>query len=332
MTSQIISSDNQIFQQIKKLLHSAKSKIATSINTQMVKVYFEIGRIIVEYEQQGKEKAEYGKATLKILSKKLTKEFGRGFSERNLEYMRKFYLCYSISQTASAEFKLSWSHYVLLIHLDDLSRKFYEIETVKSHWGVRELDRQISSQLFERLAISKNDAEISKLSSEGQIIENPDDIIKEPYVLEFLDLEHKKYSENELETKIIDNLEHFLLELGTGFAFVGRQKRFSFENKHFYVDLVFHNRLLKCFVLIDLKIGEITHQDLGQMQMYVNYYDRFEKLPEENPTIGILLCKKKNKTVVEMTLPEKSNIYAKEYQLYLPTKKQLEEQINKVIK
>ena len=332
MTSQIISSDNQIFQQIKKLLHSAKSKIATSINTQMVKVYFEIGRIIVEYEQQGKEKAEYGKATLKILSKKLTKEFGRGFSERNLEYMRKFYLCYSISQTASAEFKLSWSHYVLLIHLDDLSRKFYEIETVKSHWGVRELDRQISSQLFERLAISKNDAEISKLSSEGQIIENPDDIIKEPYVLEFLDLEHKKYSENELETKIIDNLEHFLLELGTGFAFVGRQKRLSFENKHFYVDLVFHNRLLKCFVLIDLKIGEITHQDLGQMQMYVNYYDRFEKLPEENPTIGILLCKKKNKTVVEMTLPEKSNIYAKEYQLYLPTKKQLEEQINKVIK
>jgi len=332
MTSQIISSDNQIFQQIKKLLHSAKSKIATSINTQMVKVYFEIGRIIVEYEQQGKEKAEYGKATLKILSKKLTKEFGRGFSERNLEYMRKFYLCYSISQTASAEFKLSWSHYVLLIHLDDLSRKFYEIETMKSHWGVRELDRQISSQLFERLAISKNDAEISKLSSEGQIIENPDDIIKEPYVLEFLDLEHKKYSENELETKIIDNLEHFLLELGTGFAFVGRQKRFSFENKHFYVDLVFHNRLLKCFVLIDLKIGEITHQDLGQMQMYVNYYDRFEKLPEENPTIGILLCKKKNKTVVEMTLPEKSNIYAKEYQLYLPTKKQLEEQINKVIK
>ncbi len=332
MTSQIISSDNQIFQQIKKLLHSAKRKIATSINTQMVKVYFEIGRIIVEYEQQGKEKAEYGKATLKILSKKLTKEFGRGFSERNLEYMRKFYLCYSISQTASAEFKLSWSHYVLLIHLDDLSRKFYEIETVKSHWGVRELDRQISSQLFERLAISKNDAEISKLSSEGQIIENPDDIIKEPYVLEFLDLEHKKYSENELEEKIIDNLEHFLLELGKGFSFLGRQKRFSFENDHFYIDLVFYNRLLKCFVLIDLKLDKLKHQDLGQMQMYVNYYDRFEKLPEENPTIGILLCKEKNKAVVEMTLPEKSNIYAKEYQLYLPTKKQLEEQINKVIK
>ena len=331
--SQIISKqDSKIFSQIKELLQSAKSKIATSINTYMVQTYFEVGKIIVEHEQEGKEKAEYGKETLKILSRKLTKEFGRGFSQRNLEYMRKFYLCYSISQTLSAGFKLSWSHYVLLINLDELSRKFYEIEAVKNHWGVRELDRQISSQLFERLAISKDDKQVRKLSEKGHIIENPDDIIKEPYVLEFLDLEHKKYSENELETKIIDNLEHFLLELGTGFAFVGRQKRFSFENKHFYVDLVFHNRLLKCFVLIDLKIGEITHQDLGQMQMYVNYYDRFEKLPEENPTIGILLCKKRNKTVVEMTLPENNNIYAKEYQLYLPTKKQLEEQINKVIK
>ena len=219
-----------------------------------------------------------------------------------------------------------------MIKLDDLARKFYEIEAVKNYWGVREMNRQISSSLFERLAISKNDNEIKRLSSEGQIIENPDDIIKEPYVLEFLDLEHKKYSENELEEKIIDNLEHFLLELGKGFSFVGRQKRFSFENDHFYIDLVFYNRLLKCFVLIDLKLDKLKHQDLGQMQMYVNYYDRFEKLPEENPTIGILLCKEKNKAVVEMTLPEKSNIYAKEYQLYLPTKKQLEEQINKVIK
>jgi len=167
------------------------------------------------------------------------------------------------------------------------------------------MNRQISSSLFERLAISKNDNEIKKLSNEGQIIKNPDDIIKEPYVLEFLDLEHKKYSENELEEKIIDNLEHFLLELGKGFSFVGRQKRFSFENDHFYIDLVFYNRLLKCFVLIDLKLDKLKHQDLGQMQMYVNYYDRFKKLPEENPTIGILLCKEKNKAVVEMTLPEK---------------------------
>ena len=324
--------DSKIFSQIKELLQSAKSKIATSINTHMVQTYFEVGKIIVEHEQEGKEKAEYGKATLKDLSSKLTGEFGKGFSVDNLENMRRFYLTYNNSETVSRKFSLSWSHYVSLIKLDDLARKFYEIEAVKNYWGVREMNRQISSSLFERLAISKNDNEIKRLSIEGQIIENPDDIIKEPYVLEFLDLEHKKYSENELEEKIIDNLEHFLLELGKGFSFVGRQKRFSFENDHFYIDLVFYNRLLKCFVLIDLKLDKLKHQDLGQMQMYVNYYDRFEKLPEENPTIGILLCKEKNKAVVEMTLPEKSNIYAKEYQLYLPTKKQLEEQINKVIK
>jgi predicted nuclease of restriction endonuclease-like (RecB) superfamily len=321
--------DSKIFSQIKELLQSAKSKIATSINTYMVQTYFEVGKIIVEHEQEGKEKAEYGKSTLKDLSSKLTGEFGKGFSVDNLENMRRFYLAYN-SETLSRKFSLSWSHYVSLIKLDDLARKFYEIEAAKNYWGVREMNRQISSRLFERLAISKNDKQVRKLSEEGQIIENPDDIIKEPYVLEFLDLEHKKYSENELEEKIIDKLEHFLLELGKGFSFIGRQKRFSFENDHFYIDLVFYNRLLKCFVLIDLKLDKIKHQDLGQMQMYVNYYDRFEKLPEENPTIGILLCKEKNKTVVEMTLPEKSNIYAKEYQLYLPTKKQLEEQINKV--
>jgi predicted nuclease of restriction endonuclease-like (RecB) superfamily len=336
MPNKIIATDDKIFKQIKNLLNCAKSKIATSINTQMVQTYFEIGKIIVEYEQDGKAKAEYGKATLKELSARLASEFGKGFSVRNLERMRLFYIKYSKTTTVSTnsqnlQFSLSWSHYVELLKLDDLSRKFYEIEAIKNYWGVREMNRQILSSLFERLAISKNDTEIKKLSSEGQIIERPDDVIKEPYVLEFLDLEHKKYSENELEEKIIDNLESFLLELGKGFSFVGRQKRFSFENDHFYVDLVFYNRLLKCFVLIDLKLDKLKHQDLGQMQMYVNYYDRFEKLPEENPTIGILLCKKRNKTIVEMTLPEKHNIYAKEYQLYLPSKEQFEEQINKVI-
>jgi predicted nuclease of restriction endonuclease-like (RecB) superfamily len=236
----------------------------------MVQTYFEVGKIIVEHEQEGKEKAEYGKATLKDLSSKLTGEFGKGFSVDNLENMRRFYLTYN-SETVSRKFSLSWSHYVSLIKLDDLARKFYEIEATKNYWGVREMNRQISSSLFERLAISKDDKRVRKLSEEGQIIENPDDIIKEPYVLEFLDLEHKKYSENELEEKIIDNLEHFLLELGKGFSFVGRQKRFSFENDHFYIDLVFYNRLLKCFVLIDLKLDKLKHQDLGQMQMYVNY-------------------------------------------------------------
>lgn len=182
------------------------------------------------------------------------------------------------------------------------------------------------------MAISKDDQQVKKLSQDGHIVEKPEDVLKEPYVLEFLDLEHESYNETDLESKIIDNLERFLLELGKGFSFVGRQKRFSFENDHFYVDLVFYNRLLKCFVLIDLKLDKLKHQDLGQMQMYVNYYDRFEKLPEENPTIGILLCKEKNKAIVEMTLPENNNIYAKEYQLYLPSKKQLEEQIKKAIK
>jgi predicted nuclease of restriction endonuclease-like (RecB) superfamily len=218
-----------------------------------------------------------------------------------------------------------------LIGLDELSRQFYEVEAVKNHWGVREMERQITSKLFERLAISKDDKQIKLLAKDGQIIEKPEDIIKEPYILEFLGLENQKYTETELESKIINNLESFLLELGKGFAFMGRQKRFSFENQHFYVDLVFYNRLLKCFVLIDLKIGEIKHQDLGQMQMYVNYYDRFEKTEDENKTIGILLCGKKNEAVVEITLPKDSNIFAKEYQLYLPTKEQLEAQVRKVL-
>lgn len=329
MITEII--DNQIILQIRELIQSAKSNIITSINTQMVKTYFEIGRIIVEYEQKGNKKAEYGKFVLKELSFKLTGEFGKGFSVTNIKLFRRFYLSYSKRQTMSDQFTLSWSHYVELLQLDNLSRKFYEIEATRNHWGVRELERQISSKLFERLAISKNDDKIKTLSKDGQIIEKPEDIIKEPYILEFLGLENEKYSETELESKIIDNLEDFLLELGKGFSFIGRQKKFSFENRHFFVDLVFYNRLLKSFVLIDLKLGEIIHQDLGQMQMYVNYYDRFEKLPEENPTIGILLCKKNNKAMVEITLPKESNIYTREYQLYLPTKEQLEEQIKKVI-
>jgi predicted nuclease of restriction endonuclease-like (RecB) superfamily len=323
---------DKIFSQIKELLHSARVSIVSSVNIQMVHTYFEIGRVIVEHEQKGEERAKYGKSTLKDLSERLESEFGTGFSVRNLEYMRKFYICYSKSQTLSAKFSLSWSHYVALIGLDDLSRQFYEVEAVKNHWGVREMERQITSKLFERLAISKDDKQIKLLAKDGQIIEKPEDVIKEPYILEFLGLENQKYTETELESKIINNLESFLLELGKGFAFMGRQKRFSFENQHFYVDLVFYNRLLKCFVLIDLKIGEIKHQDLGQMQMYVNYYDRFEKTEDENKTIGILLCGKKNEAVVEITLPKDSNIFAKEYQLYLPTKEQLEAQVKKVLR
>ncbi len=350
-----------IFPQIKNLLQQARKSVVQSVNTTMVYTYFEIGRIIVEHEQGGALRAEYKKETLKILSQQLKKEFGKGFSTTNSENMRKFFLAYQKSQTLSGisetkkllsnnsekqqtlpaksqnlpvknfpnNFTLSWSHYVLLMRLDDQERNFYEKESQINNWSLRELTRQFDSSLFERVALSRDkkgviDNNLKKYHSP----ENPEDSLKNPYILEFLGLdESKKYSESELEQKIIDNLEHFLLELGKGFTFVGRQQRFTFEEQHFFVDLVFYNRLLKCFVVVDLKIGRIKHQDLGQMQMYVNYYDRFVKTDEENSTIGILLAKDKNETLVEITLPENSNIFAKEYKLYLPTKEELKNEI-----
>jgi len=225
----------------------------------------------------------------------------------------------------SVRFQLGWSHYVTLLTVADTdARRFYEIEAVANSWSVRELERQIGSGLYERLALSRDKAEIKKLAEQGLVIEEAADIVKNPYVLEFLELEERSaYSEHELETAIIDKLEHFLLELGKGFLFEARQKRFTFDSDHFYVDLVFYNRLLRCFVLIDLKIDKLTHQDLGQMQMYVNHFDRHVKTADEAPTIGIVLCKRKNDAVVELTLPENSNIYASEYQLYLPSKEEL---------
>ena len=226
-------------------------------------------------------------------------------------------------------FALSWSHYVKLMRIEDESaRKFYEIESIKNSWSLPELKRQCGSALFERLALSTDKDGVKQLAEKGHVVEKASDIVKDPYVLEFLGLEEKsKYSESELESRILDNLQKFLLELGTGFTFVARQKRFTFDEDHFRVDLVFYNRLLKCFVLFDLKIGELKHQDLGQMQMYVNYYDRYEKTDEENPTIGVLLCNEKNDALVELTLPKDSNIYASKYQLYLPDKKLLEEKL-----
>lgn len=288
----------------------------------MTKTYFLIGKRIVEEEQDGNKRAEYGKKLMKTLSEKLTKEFGRGFSQRNLEQMRTFYLRYSISQTVSAEFKLSWSHYLILMRMEDINaRKFYEIEAIQNNWSLRELKRQVNSALYERLVLSKDKEKVKELAVEGQIIEKPQDIIKDPYILEFLGLDEKSdYSENKLEIEIINKLEMFLLELEKGFTFVGRQVRFTFDERHFRVDLVFYNRLLKCFVLIDLKIGEVTHQDLGQMQMYVNYYDRCIKLPDENDTIGIIICKDKNDTLVKLTLPKDNNqIFASRYTTILPS-------------
>jgi len=335
--------NTSIYKQAVDLLHSARQQVLRQVNLAMVHTYFEIGRMIVEEEQEGKDRAEYGKQLLDGLSKVLTNEFGKGFSTTNIQQMRTFYLTYQnqqtmsansksvIQQTASAEFKLSWSHYLKLMRIDDENeRKFYEIESSKNNWSVRELNRQCDSALYTRLVLSRDKDKIKELSEKGLVLEKPKDAIKDPYILEFMGLPEKStYSENDLEQGIIDKLEHFLLELGTGFTFVARQKRISFDDKHFHIDLVFYNRILKCFVLIDLKIGELKHQDIGQMQMYVNYYDREVKLEDENKTIGIVLCQNKSEAVVEYTLPENNEqIFASKYKTVLPSKEELKLLIN----
>lgn len=317
------ATQNVLFAKIADLLQSARQAVVRSVNQTMVYTYFEIGRMIVEDEQQGAARAEYGKQVLKELSAKLTHEFGKGFSVDNLQNMRQFYHTFSIYETTSRKFVLSWSHYLKLMRIEKPEeRSFYEIECAANNWSLKELQRQFDSALYERLALSRDKTGVKQLAEKGQIIEKPTDLLKDPYVLEFLDLpEQHRYSESELEAAIIDKLEHFLLELGKGFTFVGRQVRFTFDEKHFRVDLVFFNRLLRCFVLFDLKIGELTHQDLGQIQMYVHYYDRFVRLPEENKTIGIVLCKDKNQTLVEITLPQDNDsIFASRFQTVLPDK------------
>lgn len=348
--------------ELRGLIKSARHAAATTVNTLQVLTNFEIGRRIVEHEQKGERRAEYGAALLKELSVRLSEEFGKGFSERNLRSFRAFYLTYqdrsaAIWQKASAKlpltqkgqaasdqltqirifqtssekssFTLSWSHYVLLLTIKNSEeRSFYEIESTQAGWSLPELKRQAASCLYERLALSRDKEGVRQLADEGQVIIKPEDMLKEPYVLEFLGLDEKSgYSESDLETAIIDRLEHFLLELGKGFLFEARQRRFTFDEDHFFVDLVFYNRLLRCYVIIDLKLDKLSHQDLGQMQMYVNYFDRFVKIPGENPTIGILLCKKKKEAIVELTLPADANIHAREYQLYLPSKELLRQKL-----
>lgn len=333
--------NTKFYSQIVDLLQSARKQVVRTVNQTMVRTYSEIGKMLVEEEQGGKERAEYGKELLKELSKVLTKEFGRGFSVTNLKQMRQFYLVYGIGQTLSdvsgksltlsAELILSWSHYLKLMRIDDENeRKFYEIESQKNNWSVRELQRQFDSALYTRLALSRDKDKVKELSEKGLILEKPKDAIKDPYILEFIGLpEHSHYYESQLEQEIIDKLEHFLLELGNGFTFVARQKRISFDDSHFRIDLVFYNRILRCFVLIDLKIGELKHQDLGQMQMYVNYYDREVRLEEEDKTIGIVLCKDKSESVVKYTLPEKNeHIFASKYKTVLPSKDELKLIIN----
>lgn len=337
---------DEFLKSIADVLDQARENAKTAVNISMVYSYYEIGRRIVEEEQNGENRAAYGKQILQSLSAYLTERFGKGFSVGNLKNIRRFYKIYStdqIGETLFSQFKnlptvstgrkfyLSWSHYLKLMRIENIEeRHFYEIEAVKNNWSLSELKRQYNSSLYERLALSTDKDNVYQLSVRGQSVEKAEDAVKDPYVLEFLGLQElPQYSETELESRIIDHLQKFLLELGTGFAFIGRQVRFTFEEEHFRVDLVFYNRLLRCFVLFDLKIGELKHQDIGQMQMYVHYYDRKVKLPEENPTIGIILCKDKNQSVVEMTLPEdNSQIFASKYETILPSKERLQALLN----
>lgn len=344
---------DELYARIASIIEQARGNVARTINTAMVQAYWHIGRELVETEQGGESRASYGEGLLKRLSERLVRQFGNGFGLSNLKQIRKFYLVFpngsTIGQTASnllqkgqtasgllpsAAFAqtLSWSHYVVLTRIaNDQARSFYEIEAAREAWSVRELERQIGALLFERLTKNKNPDEVRTLAQAGQSVVKPGDVIKDPFVLEFLDLQERPhFQERDLEQAIIDRLEAFLLELGRGFCFVGRQKRLTVDGDHFYVDLVFYNRLLRCFVLVDLKLGKLTHQDLGQMMMYVNYFDRTQRADHEAKTVGIVLCSDANQAMVKITLPEDNDqIVASTYQLYLPSEAELQAELAK---
>jgi len=349
------------FENVAQIIEKARAFVGRTADITMCLTYFEVGRMIVEEEQGGKARAEYGKGMLAGLSAFLNERVGKGFSESTLRNARKFYQVYSpsIQQTMFAElqktqsvsdffdikqkeqslftesipFSLGWSHYLILMRIaNEDERHFYEIEAARQQWTYRKLQREYGSSLYERLALSRDKESVIKLANEGLTLEKPRDMLKNPLVLEFLGIaERAEYSENDLETAIIDKLQTFLLELGKGFLFEARQKRFTFDEDHFIVDLVIYNRLLQCYILIDLKTDKLKHQDLGQMQMYVNYFDRYIKTEKEKPTVGILLCKEKNDNVVELTLPEGANIYASEYSFYLPDKALLQRKLSEWI-
>ncbi len=335
------------------LIDRARNTAIREVNLVQLLTYYTLGKWIVEVQQGGSGRAKYGKRVLETLSDALNHVFGKGYSVSTLTNIRKFYEIYKNRISApmvtdfaepnpqplvtkfgnDVPFRLSWTHYLILMRIqNEDERDFYERLAIQENWGKRELSRQYGSSLYERMLIGKDKQQILRLSKKGRLAEKPADLVKDPYILEFLGIpEQTDFSETELESRLIDHLQEFLLELGTGFAFVARQKRFTFEEDHFRVDLVFYNRLLQCFVLFDLKTEKLKHQDLGQMQMYVNYYDRYEKTDFENPTIGILLCPQKNDAVVELTLPENSNIFASQYQLYLPDKKLLQKKLQEWI-
>lgn len=317
---------------IGQTIQVARQNAIKAVNTELVKANWEIGRHIIEFEQHGNERAEYGTNLLSRLYYDLKLRFGKGFGRRNILDMRRFYLAYPIWQTVSA--KLSWSHYILLLSIgDEVARKFYENQTVHENWSIRELDRQINAALFERLALSRDKEGVLQLSEKGNISNDPAEAIKDPYVLDFLKIpQSKRVTEKILEQKIIENLQHFLLELGKGFAFVARQFKISIANRHYYIDLVFYHRILKCFVLKDLKIKSVQHSDIGQMNLYLNYFKKEENVAGDNEPIGIILSAEKDEIFVEYATGGISNkIFVSKYQLYLPDKNQLVEQVKAIL-
>ena len=322
---------SNIIEDARTIINSARSSAVRSVDFCRVQMYWNLGKRIFEEEQQGKARADYGTHLIKNLASTLESEYGSGFGIRQLEQSRQFYRIYPIANALRSQ--LNWTQYRLLIQISDPSkREYYELESVNNGWTARETERQIDSMLYERLLMSNDKEKVLSVARKERIPENPADIIKDPMILEFLGLERKaEYYEKDLESALIDHLQQFLLELGNGFSFIARQKRLLIEDDEYFADLVFYNRLLRCFVVIELKTKKLTHEDLGQLQMYVNYFDRNEKLPDENPTIGILLCTAKNDEMVKMTLPkDNKTILASKYELYLPSEETLKAEVEKL--
>jgi len=331
----MIEANNKMIEEIKEIIVNSRQKVAYEVNNVMLIAYWNVGRIIVENEQHGNIKAEYGKKILKELSKELRKTLGSGFSVSNLQYMRRFYITYQKKQTLSV--KLSWSHYCELLNIENTDeRNFYEKECINSHWSVRELKRQLNTSLFERLLLSdgkNNKKQVYNLSKKGQTLHDAKDILKEPYVFEFLDIpDNKPIPEKDLEKKLIKHMEYFLLELGKGFMFVGSQQRITLGNIHYYVDMVFYNKILKCYVLIDLKTGNMRPEYAGKMNMYLNYYSNEINDEYDNKPIGIILCKGKKEVAMEYALGGiENNLFASTYTYYIPNKEQLINEVEKVL-